>query len=227
MHRWGTTAEQLAEVAIAARAHAAKNPNAYLQEPLTMDSYRQAKYIVEPLKQPDCCLVSDGAAAVLVTAADYAMDLRKPAVSILGHGQAHSFNTWSSANHFDSLPAERCGPEVLHKAGLTPEDIDVLQFYDCFTIVVLMQLEAYGFCKPGEAGPFVEGGRLSPGGGLPVNTSGGLLAEAYGGGMLHVIEAVRQLRSEADERQIRNAETALISGHGLGMNTHTSLILGN
>ena len=227
MHLWGTTAEQLAEVAMAARAHAAKNPNAYLQKPLTIAEYQQQDYIVEPLKRADCCLVSDGAAAVLVTSAEYAADLRKPAISILGHGQAHSFGTWSTANHFDSLPAARCGPEVLQRTGLKTDDIDVVQFYDCFTIVVLMQLEAYGFCKPGEAGAFVEGGRIGPGGDLPVNSSGGLLAEAYGGGMLHVIEAVRQLRNEADARQISHAETALISGHGLGMNTHSTLILGS
>jgi acetyl-CoA acetyltransferase len=109
---------------------------------------------------------------------------------------------------------------------LAPNDIDVVQLYDCFTIVVLMQLEAYGFCKQGESGSFVEGGRIGPDGDLPVNTSGGLLAEAYGGGMLHVIEAVRQLRNEAESRQITDAETALVSGHGLGMNTHSTLILG-
>lgn len=224
---WGTREDHFAEVAIAARAHASRNPNAQLQEPLTLDEYRKAKYIVEPLRRPDCCLVSDGAAAVIVTSADYAADLRKTPINILGYGQAHSFGTWTSATHFDDSPAVRCGPEVLNKTGLTPNDIDVVQLYDCFTIVVLMQLEAYGFCAKGESGPFVEGGRIGPDGSLPVNTSGGLLAEAYGGGMLHVIEAVRQLRSEAQDRQIANAETALISGHGLGMNTHTTLILGN
>lgn len=226
MHLWGTTEDHLAEVAIAARAHAARNPNAYLQQPLTLDDCRAAKYIVEPLRRHDCCLVSDGAAAVLVTSGDRAADLRQAPANILGYGQAHSFGTWSSPDHFDDSPAARYGPEVLRAAGLTPSDIDVVQLYDCFTIVVLMQLEAYGFCEKGEAGPFVEDGRIGPNGALPVNSSGGLLAEAYGGGMLHVIEAVRQLRDEAEDRQIADAETALISGHGLGMNTHTTLILG-
>jgi acetyl-CoA acetyltransferase len=197
-----------------------------LQDPLSLEQYHESRYIVEPLKRPDCCLVSDGAAAVVVTSADYVGSLRKSPVSILGHGQAHSFGTFSSPEHFDTSLAARCGPDVLRKAGLTPGDIDVVQLYDCFTIVVLMQLEAYGFCQPGESGPFVEGGRIGPDGSFPVNTSGGLLAEAYGGGMLHVIEAVRQLRGEAGKRQITDAETALISGHGLGMNTHTTIVLG-
>jgi acetyl-CoA acetyltransferase len=128
--------------------------------------------------------------------------------------------------HFDALPAARCGPATLERAGVTTADIDLALLYDCFTIVVLMQLEDYGFCAKGEAGAFVEGGRIGPGGDLPVNTSGGLLAEGYGGGMLHIIEAVRQLRGEAGKRQVANAEVALVSGHGLGMNTHTTLILG-
>lgn len=226
-HLWGTREDQLAEVAIAARGHAARNPNAQLQDPLTLDEYRASRYIVEPLRRADCCLVSDGAAAVVVTSADYIGSLRKSPVNILGYGQAHSFGTWSSAKHFDTSLAAQYGPGVLHRAGLTPDDVDVVQLYDCFTIVVLMQLEAYGFCQPGESGPFVENGRIGPDGSFPVNSSGGLLAEAYGGGMLHVIEAVRQLRNEADKRQIAGAETALISGHGLGMNTHTTLILGN
>ncbi len=226
MHLWDTTGDQFGEVAIAARAHAALNPNAQLQQPLTINEYREARYIVEPLKKADCCLISDGAAAVIVTSADRAADLLKPHTRILGYGQAHDFGTYSSPDHFDSLPAARCGPEVLEKTGLAPSDIDVVQLYDCFTIVVLMQLEAYGFCAVGEGGPFVEGGNIGPQGSLPVNTSGGLLAEAYGGGMLHVIEAVRQLRGEAEDRQIQGAETALVSGHGLGMNTHTTLVLG-
>ncbi|MDP6316517.1 MAG: thiolase family protein [Pseudomonadales bacterium] len=225
-HLWGTSEDHFAEVAIAARAHAVRNPGAQLQDPLTLEDYRESRYIVEPLRRPDCCLVSDGAAAVVVTSAEYRGSLRKPPVEVLGYGQAHSFGTWSSPDHFDSSPAVRCGPATLARAGLAPNDIDVVQLYDCFTIVVLMQLEAYGFCKQGESGSFVEGGRIGPDGDLPVNTSGGLLAEAYGGGMLHVIEAVRQLRNEAESRQITDAETALVSGHGLGMNTHSTLILG-
>jgi len=227
MHRFGTRADQLGEVAVAARAHAARTPHAQKREPISMQDYRESKFLVEPLRKLDCCLVSDGAAAVLVTTEQRARDMRHPAIRILSHGQAHSLSTYASPDHFDALPAARCGPKALRKAGLTPKNIDVVMLYDCFTIVVLLQLEDYGFCAKGESGPFVEGGRIGPGGGLAVNPSGGLLAEGYGGGMMHVIEAVRQLRGQAGERQIADAETALVSGHGLGMNTHATLVLGN
>jgi len=163
---------------------------------------------------------------VVVCAAERAKDLRQGAVPILGMGQAHSLGTFSNPAHFDTLPAARCGPRALARAGLSAADVDVALLYDCFTIVVLMQLEAYGFCAPGEAGEFVAGGRIGPGGTLAVNPSGGLLAEGYGGGMLHVVEAVRQLRGEAGLRQVPDAQVALVSGHGLGMNTHATLILG-
>lgn len=226
MHRWGTRPEQFAEVAIAARAHAARTPHAQMKNLLTLEEYLAADPVVEPLNRADCCLVSDGAAAVVVTSADRAADLRQAPTNILGHGQASSLSTWSSPDHFDALPAARCGPETFGRAGLTPDDVDLALLYDCFTIVVLMQLEDYGFCKKGEAGAFVEGGRIGPSGSLPVNTSGGLLAEGYGGGMLHIIEAVRQLRGAAEGRQVENAEVALVTGHGLGMNTHSTLILG-
>ena len=227
MHRYGTRAEHLGEAAVAARAHAARTPHAQKRRPISMDDYLASEPLVEPLRRLDCCLVSDGAAAVLVTTEERAGDLRCPAIRFLGHAQAHSLSTYASPDHFDTLPAARCGPKALGRAGLTPADVDVALLYDCFTIVVLLQLEDYGFCKKGESGPFVEGGRIGPGGSLPVNPSGGLLAEGYGGGMLHVIEAVRQLRGEAGERQVPGAETALVSGHGLGMNTHATLVLGS
>ena len=227
MHRYGTRWEQLGEVAVAARAHAARTPHAQKRRPISMEDYRASAPIVEPLRKLDCCLVSDGAAAVLVTTEERARDLRRPAIRILGHAQAHSLSTYASPDHFDTLPASRCGPKALGRAGLTPVDIDVALLYDCFTIVVLLQLEDYGFCPKGESGHFVEGGRIGPGGSLPVNPSGGLLAEGYGGGMMHVVEAVRQLRGTAGVRQIIGAETALVSGHGLGMNTHATLVLGN
>jgi acetyl-CoA acetyltransferase len=227
MHLFGTRADHLGEVAVAARAHAARTPHAQKRRPISMEDYLASEPLVEPLRKLDCCLVSDGAAAVLVTSEERAGDLRRPAIRILGHAQAHSLSTYASPDHFDTLPAARCGPKALGRAGLTPADVDVVLLYDCFTIVVLLQLEDYGFCKKGESGPFVEGGRIGPGGSLPVNPSGGLLAEGYGSGMLHVIEAVRQLRGEAGERQVPDAETTLVSGHGLGMNTHATLVLGS
>jgi acetyl-CoA acetyltransferase len=226
MHRYGTRAEHLGEVAVAARAWAAGVSHAQKRRAISMDEYLASDLVVEPLRRLDCCLVSDGAAAVLVTTEERAADLRRPAIRILGHAQAHSLSTYASPDHFDALPASRCSPEAFGRAGVTPADVDVALLYDCFTIVVLLQLEDYGFCKKGESGPFVEGGRIGPGGSLPVNTSGGLLAEGYGGGMLHVIEAVRQLRGDAGDRQVADAEVALVSGHGLGMNTHATLVLG-
>lgn len=227
MHLYGTRPEQFGEVAVAARAHAARTPHAQKRQPISMNDYLDSALLVEPLRKLDCCLVSDGAAAVLVTTEERAADLPSTPIPILGHAQAHSLSTYSSPGHFDTLPAARCGPKALAQAGLAVDDVDVALLYDCFTIVVLLQLEAYGFCKPGESGAFVEGGRIGPGGDLPVNPSGGLLAEGYGGGMLHVIEGVRQLRGESGDRQIAHAQTALVSGHGLGMNTHATLVLGS
>jgi acetyl-CoA acetyltransferase len=227
MHLYGTRPQHLGEVAMAARAHAARTPHAQKRRTITMEEYLASDPVVEPLRRFDCCLVSDGAAAVVVTSAERARDLPRPPVRLLAHAQAHSLSTVQSPEHFERLPATRCGPAVLGRAGVTPAEIDVALLYDCFTIVVLMQLEAYGFCGQGEGGPFVEGGRIAPGGALAVNPSGGLLAEGYGGGMLHVIEAVRQLRGEAGERQVPDARLALVSGHGLGMNTHAALVLGS
>jgi acetyl-CoA acetyltransferase len=226
MHQYGTRREQLAEIAVAARAHAARTPHAQKRREITVDQYMNEAPVVEPLCRLDCCLVSDGAAAVIVTTEERAADLRVPGVRILGHAQAHSLSTYSSPGHFDSLPASRSGPAAFGRAGVTVDDIDIALLYDCFSIVVLLQLEDYGFCKKGEGGAFVEGGRIGPGGSLPVNTSGGLLAEAYGGGMLHVVEAVRQLRGDVGVRQVEGARLALVSGHGLGMNTHATLVLG-
>ncbi|MCC6250364.1 MAG: thiolase family protein [Rubrivivax sp.] len=226
MARWGTRAEALAEVAIAAHAHAARTPHAQTRKPLDLAGYFASRMLAEPLRRADCCLISDGAAAVVVCAADRAKDARHRPARILGMGQAHSLGTFSNPEHFDALPAARCGVRALARAGVTAADIDVAMLYDCFTIVVLMQLEAYGFCAPGEAGDFVAGGRIGPGGALAVNPSGGLLAEGYGGGMLHVIEAVRHLRGEAGARQVKDAAVALVTGHGLGMNTHATLVLG-
>lgn len=227
MHQYGTRREQLAEIVVAARAHAARTPHAQKRREITVDQYMNEAPIVEPLCRLDCCLVSDGAAAVIVTTEERSGDLRVPGIRILGHAQAHSLSTYASPGHFDALPASRSGPVAFGRAGVGVDEIDVALLYDCFSIVVLLQLEDYGFCKKGEGGAFVEDGRIGPGGSLPVNTSGGLLAEAYGGGMLHVIEAVRQLREDAGARQVEGARLALVSGHGLGMNTHATLVLGN
>lgn len=226
MARFGTRPEHLAEVAMAARAHAMQTPHAQLKRPLGLDGYLASRMLAEPLRRADCCLISDGAAAVVVCATDRTADLAARGVNVLAMGQAHSLSTIANADHFDQTPAARCGPATLARAGITAADIDVALLYDCFTIVVLMQLEDYGFCLPGESGPFVMGGRIAPGGELALNPTGGLMAEGYGGGMLHLIEAVRQLRGTAGARQVAGARLALVSGHGLGMNTHATLVLG-
>jgi acetyl-CoA acetyltransferase len=223
---YGTRPEQLGEVVLAARAHAARAPHALKQEQLNLDDDLASKAVAEPLRALDCCMVSDGAAAVLVLSAERAARLDRSTVGVLAQAQAHSLQTMGNDTHFDQLPAARSAPRLFERAGLKPSDVDLALLYDCFTIVVLMQLEDYGFCARGEAGSFVQDGGIAPGGRLPVNTSGGLLAECYGGGMMHVIEAVRQLRGEAGARQVADAGVALVSGHGLGMNTHTSLLLG-
>ena len=191
-----------------------------------MAGYFASRMLAEPLRRADCCLVSDGAAAVVVCAADPAQGSSPSSGAHPRHGpgaQPRHLLEPGALRH----PAGRAlRPAALARAGLTAADVDVAMLYDCFTIVVLMQLEAYGFCARGESGDFVADGRIGPGGALAVNPSGGLLAEGYGGGMLHVIEAVRQLRGAAGTRQIEDAEVALVTGHGLGMNSHATLILG-
>ena len=230
MYRYGTRPEHLGEVAVA--AHERTRLARRTRRSAGRSRWRITSRIRTPRRAASQARLLPGlgrAAAVLVTTEERAR--RSAAVRpirILGHAQAHSLSTYASPDHFDSLPGRALRSEGLrHSAGLTPADVDVALLYDCFTIVVLLQLEDYGFCKKGESAPFVEGGRIGPGGSLPVNPSGGLLAEGYGGGMLHVIEAVRQLRGEAGERQVPDAEVALVAGHGLGMNTHATLVLGS
>lgn len=225
MALYGTRPEHLGEVAVTFRRHAALTPHAQQRVPLTLGEYLAAPYVVEPLRAPDCCLISDGAAAVVVASAERARDLRHPAVRVAGFGQAHNLTGLANPDYLTTLPARESGRIAFGMAGLTHEDVDVVELYDCFTIVVLMQLEDYGFCAKGEAGAFVADGRLGLGGRLPTNTAGGLLSEGFGGGMFHVIEAVRQLRRECGARQVESAEIALVSGHGLGMNTHATLLL--
>ncbi len=226
MEEFGTTSDQLGEIAVAIRNHGAANPNAQLRSPLTLEQYRQSKWVVDPLRRDDCCLVSDGAAAVVLMSAKRAKQLGiRKAVPILGFGQGQS--SWEVPLCVDltSTAAEVSGETAFRMAGLTPKDIDVAQLYDCFTITVLMTLEAYGFAKKGEGGPFVAGGRLSHGGSLPTNTAGGLLSETGMPGLQLVLEGVRQMRGEAT-MQVKNAKTCMVSNQGGIMHTHSTLILG-
>jgi acetyl-CoA acetyltransferase len=226
MAEFGTTEDQLGAIVTACRRHGAANPNAQLRKPLSLEQYRQSRQIVSPLKRDDCCLVSDGGAAVVVMSAERAKALKvgKP-VPILGFGQGQT--SWEVAQRptLTSTAAAVSAQTAFKMAGLSPKDIDVAQLYDCFSIVPLMTLEDYGFCRKGEGGRFVEGGRVELGGELPINTSGGLLSETGMPGLQLVIEGVRQMRGESSN-QVRGARKCIVSNQGGVMHTHSTLILG-
>jgi acetyl-CoA acetyltransferase len=226
MGEFGTTSDQLGAIAVACRKHGAANPNAQLRKPLTLDQYRQSRLIVAPLRRDDCCLVSDGGAAVIVMSARRAKELGvdRP-VPILGFGQGQT--SWEVAQRADltSTAATVSAATAFKMAGMAPRDVDVAQIYDCFTIAALMTLEAYGFCAKGEGGRFVEGGNIEIGGKLPINTSGGLLSETGMPGLQLVIEAVRQMRG-ASVNQVKGARTCAVSNQGGIMHTHSTLLLG-
>lgn len=230
MHDYGSTSEDFGRVAVAMRRHASLNANAQRQEPITIDDHQASPWVVEPFRLLDCCQVSDGAGAFVVTTAERARDLAKPPVPILGFSQyhPHRFLSERTAN-LTSTGATISGPSAFAMAGLSPADVDVAELYDCFTYVVLTELEDYGFCKKGEGSGFVQEGNIEIGGALPVNTHGGLLSQGHVEGMIHVVEAVRQLRGgEVEpERQVTDAEVALVSGHGGQMSTHGTLLLGS
>ena len=226
MAQYGTTSDQLGAVAVACRRHGAANPHAQLRKPLTLQQYRESRLIVEPLRRDDCCLVSDGAAAVVLMSARKAAELKvaKP-VPVLGFGQGQT--SWDVALRPDltTTAAKVSAQTAFAMAGLKPADIDVAQIYDCFTICALMTLEAYGFCAQGEGGHFVEGGRIEIGGELPINTSGGLLSETGMPGMQLVLEGVRQMRGDS-VNQVKGARTCAVSNQGGIMHTHSTLLLG-
>ncbi|MBN9524646.1 MAG: acetyl-CoA acetyltransferase [Alphaproteobacteria bacterium] len=213
--KYGTTAEQLGQVAITFRENAGRNEAAMQRAPITMDDYLASRMIVEPFRMLDICLESDGACAVLITGKDRARDLRQKPVYITGG--AYGGGPSQGDDLFDAIRwpdhsqnyAAYIADDLWGSAGLKPEDVDVAEIYDCFTYSVLMQLEGLGFCRPGEGGPFVQEGHLARNGRLPTNTHGGLLSEAYIHGTNHVLEAVRQLRGTAGARQIADAEIAL------------------
>ena len=226
LQQYGTPNDGLGAIAVACRKHGAANPNAQLRKPLTLEQYRASRMIVEPLRRDDCCLVSDGAAAVVVMSAQraLAMKVAKP-VTILGFGQGQT--SWDVALRPDltTTAAKVSAQTAFAMAGLTPKDIDVAQIYDCFTIAALMTLEDYGFCAKGQGGHWVQGGRIEVGGELPINTSGGLLSETGMPGLQLVIEGVRQLRGES-VNPVKGARKCIVSNQGGIMHTHSTLILG-
>jgi acetyl-CoA acetyltransferase len=226
MEEFGTTSRQLGAVAVACRKHASMNPNAQFQTPITLEDHQNSRYVAEPLHLLDCCPVSDGGAAIIVTSAERARDLKKPPVYILGIGQSHPAWDVHTREQITTSGAKASGEMAFKMAGLGPRDMQFAQLYDCFSIVPIITLEDYGFCKKGEGGAFVEGGRIQLGGELPLNTSGGLLGETGMPGMQLIIEGVRQIRGECGPRQVPNARVGIVSGQGGIMTTHATLILG-
>ncbi|MDX3907034.1 MAG: thiolase family protein [Pigmentiphaga sp.] len=227
MAEYGTPPEAFAAVAMAARKHGAGNPGAQLRKAISYDDYLNSPWVVEPLRRDDCCLVSDGAAAVVVMSARRAAELQVPQpVPILGIGGAQTSYDLPLRDSLTTTEAVRAGKQAFEMAGLGPEDVDVAQIYDCFTITVLMTLEDYGFCTKGQVADFVRDGQIEFGGRLPVNTSGGLLSETGMPGMQLVLEGVRQIRGTA-RLQVPHADVALVSNQGGVMHTHSTLILGN
>lgn len=226
MELYGTTERQFGQVAVSTRAWALRNPRAQQRQPLTLEEHQAARFVVEPLRLLDCCLVSNGGVAVIVTAAERARDLRQKPAYILGMGQGH----YGDRQHRGREPMVetglgQAGAKAFAMAGLGPAQIDVCQLYDCFTYTVIVSLEDLGFCKKGEGGAFVEGGRLGPGGQLPTNTGGGQLSGYYMWGMTPLSEAVLQIQGRCGERQVANAHTQLVTGNGGVLSYHACLIL--
>jgi acetyl-CoA acetyltransferase len=225
MALYGTTSRQLAEVAVACRRHASLNPNAVMRDPITIDDHQNSRWVVEPFHLLDCCLISDGGVCIIVTSAERAKDMKKPPVVIAGMGQAYTTQNMEREDWWYVPHQKEALRRAFTMAGVGPKDIDVAQLYDNFTMSVLLWLEHAGFCGVGEAGSFVEGGRIQLGGDLPVNTAGGNLSESYMEGWLHIVEGVRQIRGECDVRQVQGAETCLVTGRGMTLNCSNAMIL--
>ncbi|ARP90661.1 thiolase [Bordetella genomosp. 9] len=228
MHQYGTTREQLAEVALAASKWAQLNPEAQRRDPITLDEILASPMVSDPLTVRDCCLVTDGAGAYVLVRGDRARDMPRKPVYVLGNATAVWNRQISSMHDLTVTAAQASGRRAFDMAGLRPADIDVLELYDAFTINPILFLEDLGFCAKGEGGAFVSDGRIAPGGELPVNTNGGGLCCVHPGmyGIFITIEAVRQLRGDCGQRQVRGAQLALVHGNGGTLSSQSTAILG-
>ncbi|HEY9280020.1 MAG TPA: thiolase [Eoetvoesiella sp.] len=228
MHQYGATRRHLAEVAVAARKWAQLNPEAFRRDPLTIDDVLKARMVSDPLSVLDSCLVTDGAAAFVMVRADRAKDLKQKPAYVLGSATATWNKQISAMPDLTVTAARDSGARAYDMAGIKPSDVDVAELYDAFTINTLLFLEDLGFCKKGEAAAFVEDGGIAPGGHFPVNTNGGGLSCVHPGmyGAFITIEAVRQLRGQCGERQVKNAQIALVHGNGGSLSSQATAILG-
>jgi acetyl-CoA acetyltransferase len=225
METYGTTSEQFGAVAVQQRAWATMNPAAQMRDPITIEDHQASRVIADPLRLLDCCLVSNGAVAVVVTTAERAKDLAQPPVHVLGWGQAHPGITTQRGSGFGlTSGAVSSGATAFGMAGLTPADVDVAQIYDCYTYTVIVSLEDYGFCAKGEGGEFVASGVLGPGGSLPTNTGGGELSSYYMWGMSPLAEGVIQARGQGGQRQVPKHDVVLVSGNGGILDFHSTLL---
>lgn len=230
MYEFGTTSRQLGMIAVAQRTYAQLHPNADLRTPLTLETYERSPFIIEPLRKYDLAYLFDGGAAIVVAPEGWARDHISHPVVLLGTGQAHSGHHLAYCADMvtaTTTPAVSSGRQAFQAAGVKPDDVDLALLYDDTTYGVLVQLEDYGFCSKGEGGRFVEDGHINPAGSLPVNTHGGNLSQAHLDGILHLIEAIRQLREEAGQRQISTPSIALVSGFGGVFSASTTAILGS
>jgi acetyl-CoA acetyltransferase len=226
MERYGTTSTQLAQIAVAQRSWAARNPLAQLRDPITVADHQASRWIAEPLHLLDCCLVSNGAVAIVVTSADRAAALAQPPVHIWGYGQAYAPRRMHAGSDWGLVtPAARSGPQALRMAGIGVDDVEVAELYDCYTYTVLVTLEDYGFCAKGEGGEFVSDGRLAPGGALACNTGGGQLSSYYMWGFTPLSEAIIQARGAGGDRQARHNDVLIVSGNGGILEHHSTLVL--
>ena len=228
MHEFGATKEQFGEVAIAARKWAQLNPDAFMRDPLTMEDYMKARMVTDPFSVRDCCLVTDGAAAVVMTRADRAKDLTAKPAYLLGAAAATYHLDILAMPSLTTTAAADSGARAFAQARVKPSDIDVVELYDAFTINTILFLEDLGFCPKGEGARFVSGGRIAPGGELPVNTNGGGLSCVHPGmyGLFTMVEAVQQIRGEGGARQIKDVNLALAHGNGGNLSSQVTCIFG-